>query len=338
MNTTRSRLVSEVNLPLSGNPLLSANFRHRRAPIDGVTLHYVECGHGRPLMLIPGWPQSWYAWRHVMPALAAMKRRVIAVDPRGLGDSDKPEAGYDLSTVARDLHRLTERLELVTEGPLDVAAHDIGAWIAYAWAAEWPADIGRLALYDAALPGITPPATPGFPTEAANRRTWHFGFNRLDGLPELLVEGRERPYLDWLFRSKLRDKSAITPADLDEYTRVFSAPGAARAGFAYYRALFNEGGIAQNQTRARHKLNIPIMAWGASDGVGDVLLRSVVHVANNVTGGTIDMCGHYVPEEAPATVAQQLADFFDTGPSIRPSAKRAHPPLKGRPAQPAHGG
>lgn len=312
MNTTTSLPLLAGDASRSGNPLLDMDFQHRRVSIDGVTLHYVECGRGRPLMLIPGWPQSWYAWRHVMPALAAMNRRVIAVDPRGLGDSDKPETGYDLSSVARDMHRLIERLELVKEGPLDVAAHDIGAWIGYAWATEWPADIRGLALYEAALPGITPPATPGIPTEAANLRAWHFGFNRLDRLPELLVRGRERLYLDWLFQAKLRDKSAITPADLDEYTRVFSAPGAARAGFAYYRALFNEGGVAQNQARAKHRLNIPIMAWGASDGVGDVLLRSVVRIADNVTGGTIEMCGHYVPEEAAATVIQQLAGFFVT--------------------------
>ncbi|WP_103035787.1 alpha/beta fold hydrolase [Castellaniella caeni] len=227
---------------------------------------------------------------------------------RILGTSS--EVGYDLSTVARDMHLLTEQMELLTDGPLDVAAHDIGAWIGYAWAAEWPADIGRLALYDAALPGITPPAAPGIPTEAANRRTWHFGFNRLGDLPEMLVEGRERLYLDWLFKAKLRDTSAITPADLDEYTRVFSAPGAARAGFAYYRALFNEGGLAQNHARAKRRLTIPVMAWGASDGVGDILLRSVASITDNAAGGTIENCGHYIPEEAPKLVAQQLAEFF----------------------------
>ena len=87
----------------------------------------MECGSGKPLLLIPGWPQSWYAWRRVIPGLAAAGRRVVAVDPRGLGDSDKPEHGYDLATVAGDLHRLTEELGLLSGGPLDVAGHDIGA-------------------------------------------------------------------------------------------------------------------------------------------------------------------------------------------------------------------
>lgn len=285
-------------------------FHHGNAKVGELNLHYVEGGFGRPLLLIPGWPQSWYAWRHVMPALALVGRRVIAIDPRGLGDSDKPELGYDLGSVARDLHQFAEQLDLMSGGPLDVAGHDIGAWISYAWATDWPGDIGRLALYDAALPGITPPAPAGVPSEDANIRTWHFGFNRLLDLPEVLVEGRERAYLDWLFRAKLRDPSAITAADLDEYTRVFSAPGAARAGFEYCRALFNDGGIEQNRKRGTGRLTMPVMAWGASDGVGNVLLRTLEGVADTVTGGTIDACGHYVPEEAPAKVIEQLTSFF----------------------------
>ncbi|NYT38654.1 alpha/beta hydrolase [Allopusillimonas soli] len=285
-------------------------FQHREAQVGSIRLHYVEGGQGRPLLLIPGWPQSWYTWRHVMPALAASDRRVIAIDPRGLGDSDKPIAGYDLATVAQDLHQFALQTGLMSHGALDVAGHDIGAWISYAWVADWPGDIGRLALYDAALPGITPPPPAGVLSEEGNIRTWHFGFNRLADLPELLVEGRERAYLDWLFRAKLRISSAITAADLDEYTRVFSAPGAARAGFAYYRALFNGDGLEQNRRRATRRLSIPVMAWGASDGVGNILLDTIRYIADDVRGGTIEACGHYVPEEAPETVIRQLAEFF----------------------------
>lgn len=285
-------------------------FRHGHARAGEVNLHFVECGAGKPLLLVPGWPQSWYAWRKVMPRLAAHGRRVLAVDPRGLGDSDKPAQGYDLATVADDFHRLAEVLQLASGGPLDVAGHDVGAWIAYAWAVDHPRDIGRLALYDAALPGITPPVSVGMADNAANTKTWHFGFNRLQDLPEQLVEGHERLYLDWLFRAKLRDPSAITATDLDEYTRIFSAPGAARAGFDYYRALFNEGGVERNRQRATHPLTIPVMAWGASDGVGDKLLRTMKQVAGSVTGGVIESCGHYIPEEAPEAVTRQLLDFF----------------------------
>lgn len=285
-------------------------FRHARLHVGEVALHYVECGAGRPLLLIPGWPQSVHAWRKVMPLLAAQGRRVIAVDPRGMGDSDKPDHGYDLATVARDLHRFAERLDLMSDAPLDVAGHDVGAWIGYAWAADQPGDIGRLALYDAALPGITPAAPAGIPGEVVNTRTWHFGFNRLRDLPERLVAGRERLYLAWLFRTKSRDPSAITDKDLDEYTRVFSAPGAAHAGFEYYRRLFDGDGLERNRERARRLLDIPVMAWGASDGVGERLLRTMQTVATTVTGGVVETCGHYMPEEVPETMARQMAGFF----------------------------
>lgn len=287
-------------------------FSRRRTQVGDIRLHYVEGGAGKPLLLIPGWPQSWYAWRYVMPALAAAGRRVIAVDPRGLGDSDKPRHGYDLATVACDLHQFAEELDLLSSGPLDVAGHDVGAWIGYAWAADWPADIGRLAVYDAALPGITPPAPAGTATAAANVRSWHFAFNRLDDLPEFLVAGRERIYLDWLFKAKLLNLSAISESDLDEYTRVFSSPGAARAGFDYYRDLFNRGGLESNQRRAARLLDIPVMAWGASHGVGNVLFHTMQSVARDVFGGTIESCGHYVPEEKPEVVIQQLTEFLGT--------------------------
>jgi pimeloyl-ACP methyl ester carboxylesterase len=125
-----------------------------------------------------------------------------------------------------------------------------------------------------------------------------------------LVQGRERAYLGWLFKAKMLDPSAIAPADLDEYARVFSAPGAARAGFDYYRALFNEGGIARNQERGERPLTIPVMAWGASAGVGNVLLDTLRRVAADVRGGTIKPCGHYIPEEQPGTVIDQLTAFF----------------------------
>jgi pimeloyl-ACP methyl ester carboxylesterase len=203
-------------------------FRHGTAVLNGVRLHYVEGGNGAPILLIPGWPQSWYAWRLVMPLLAAAGRRVIAVDPRGIGDSDRPSSKYDMTTVAAELHGFAEALGLVAALGLDVVGHDIGTWIGYSYASDWPGDVKRLALFDASLPGITPPPA-GIPSAEVNVKTWHFAFNRLDDLPEILIQGREREFLTWLFRAKTVKPWAIGPADLDEYVRVFSAPGATRA-------------------------------------------------------------------------------------------------------------
>ena len=157
-------------------------FRHGTTAVNGVRLHFVEGGSiengsGPPVLLLPGWPQSWYAWRLVMPMLAMAGRRVIALDPGGMGDSSRPANGYDMQTVAADVHGLIQMLGLLDDGAIDVVGHDLGTWIGYAHASHWPGDVRRLAVMDAALPGITPPP-PGIPSAEANLKTWHFAFNR----------------------------------------------------------------------------------------------------------------------------------------------------------------
>jgi len=286
------------------------DFHHGGAYVNGVRLHYVEGGSGAPILLIPGWPQSWYAWRLVMPLLAASGRRVIAVDPRGMGDSDKPASGYDLKTVAADLHEFANVLGLLDDGPLDVAGHDIGTWIGHAYAADWPEDIRRLALFDAALPGITPPPPAGIPAAEANLKSWHFAFNRLDDLPEILLQGHERAFLSYLFHTKAINRWAIAPADLDEYERVFSAPGAVRAALSYYRVAFSAEGLAQSRGRGEKSLALPILAMGAEHGVRDALLNTLRSIATDVHGGILQGCGHYMPEEMPGAVADELLRFF----------------------------
>ena len=290
--------------------LFWTQFRHGTANVAGVRLHYVEGGHGAPVLLLPGWPQSWYVWRYVMPLLAAAGRRVIALDPRGMGDSDRPASGYDLRTVVAEIHGLVEGLALTADGPIDVVGHDIGTWIGYAYAADWPQDIRRLALFDAALPGISQPAAAGIPSAEANLKSWHFAFNRLDDLPELLLQGREREFLTWLFRAKAVQSWTIAPADLDEYVRVNAAPGASRAALSYYRHQFSPEGLEQSRARAATKLNLPILAFGAETGVGLGLIETLRSVATDVRGGAFENCGHYMPEEAPHAVAKQVIAFL----------------------------
>jgi pimeloyl-ACP methyl ester carboxylesterase len=286
-------------------------FHHETAVIKGVRLHFVEGGSGPPIVLLPGWPQSWYAWRYVMPLLAKADRRVIALDPRGMGDSDRPASGYDMRTVAAELHDFVEALNLTANGPVDIVGHDLGTWIAYAYAADWPADVKRLAVFDAALPGITPPPPAGIPSAEANVRTWHLAFNRLDDLPEILLRGREREFLTWLFRAKSIRPWTITPADLDEYVRVNAAPGAIRATLSYQRHFLGPEGIAHSRARAEHKLTMPVLAVGAESGGGSTMLDTMRLVAADVRGSLFADCGHYVAEEAPRAVAEQIIRFMD---------------------------
>ncbi|MFL6497054.1 MAG: alpha/beta fold hydrolase, partial [Nitrososphaera sp.] len=112
----------------------NVTFTHHMASVNGIQMHYVMGGQGDPIVLLHGWPETWYAWRHVMPALA-QNYTVIAPDLRGLGDSSKPPTGYDGKTVAEDIHQLVTQLGFNT---IFLVGHDIGTWVAYPYAAENP--------------------------------------------------------------------------------------------------------------------------------------------------------------------------------------------------------
>jgi pimeloyl-ACP methyl ester carboxylesterase len=279
-------------------------FTHRTALARGIKIHYVEGGSGAPVLLVPGWPQSWYAWRHVMPLLAD-NYRVIAIDPPGLGDSERP-AAYDTATIATYVDALLDALLI---DRVDFIGHDIGAWIGYAYAARYPAKVRRLALVDAAIPGIAPAEAFALTPERINK-TWHFSFNALPDLPEALVAGRERMYLAWLFQSRAADKAAIDDAAIDEYTRVYAAPGAMRSGFAYYRAIFKS--IAQNKATAATRLAMPVLAAGGAQWLGPVMEVMVAPVARDLRVEIIAASGHFVPEEAPQALARSVRKFLDS--------------------------
>jgi pimeloyl-ACP methyl ester carboxylesterase len=239
-----------------------ASFHHGFETIDGLRLHHVAAGpeNAEPLVLLAGYPESWFAWRKVMPILAG-RYRLIAVDLPGQGDSDKPLDGYDTGTVARRVHDLLERLGLSRYG---LAAHDIGAWIALPYALIFANEVSRLAILDAGIPGVTlPDLLPADPERAW--RTWHFAFHAVPDLPEVLIAGRERVYLDWFLRRKAANPQSFSEADLDEYVRIFSMPGALRAGLAFYRSVSRSA--EQNRALIRAaKLTMPVLAVSADQG------------------------------------------------------------------------
>jgi pimeloyl-ACP methyl ester carboxylesterase len=284
---------------------------------NGVRLHYVTFGKGEPVLLLPGWPESWYAWRFVMKQLAASGREVYALDPRGFGDSEKPASGYDLATSSDDIHAFIQASGLAHAGGLDIVSHDVGTWIAYAHASAHPEDVRRLVLSEALIPWTAPPAAT--PSDAQNIKSWHFGFNRLNDLPETLVQGHERAYLGWLFANKSVRGWTIDPAALDEYVRVFSAPGAARAGFDYYREAFNASGMKQMKTRLEHKLPMPVFTLGGEGSLGPNMLLNLQPLAENVRGEIVTGCGHYLPEECASEFTQAVSGFWRQVPSPQSS-------------------
>ena len=279
---------------------------HTALVSEGLPLHYVRAGQGEPLVLLHGWPQSWYQWRKVIPALAA-HYTVIAPDLRGFADSGKPAAGYDTRTLADDIFQLTRQLGYER---VFLAGHDVGAIVAYAYAAAHRESVRRLVYIDEPLPGFTYEKLAAFsPETSVNGGFWWATFHMLPDLPELLVQGRERVYLSWFYNALSYDKAAIDPEALDEYTRAYSVAGAMRASLGFYRSIFTSA--AQNQASARQKLTIPVLALGAAPfGIGPVPIGDMNAVAENVRGAVIEPCGHFIAEERPEWLIDQLLGFF----------------------------
>lgn len=287
-------------------------FHHRMVPAAGMRFHIVEGGQGEPLILLAGFPQSWYAWRRVMPLLSD-RFRVIAVDLPGQGDSDKPVGGYDTRTTGERLraliHALGHRRYLI-------GAHDIGAWVAYPYAAAYPDEVRRLVMLDANVPGVT--LKPTIEVGPDNWKSWHFLFHPVPDLPEALLQGRERIYIEWFFHRKTANSAAtFTQADIDEYERVYAVPGNLRGALGYYRAVFED--IEQNKSLASHKLKTPILALGGDVGMAPKLFEAMKPLGEDVSGGVIENCGHYIPEEQPDQLAKLMATFFAGGTEPQPS-------------------
>jgi pimeloyl-ACP methyl ester carboxylesterase len=276
------------------------DYTHYKTPINGFLMHYVIGGKGDPIVLLHGWPETWYEWRHVLPELIANNFTVIAPDMRGLGDSEKPQTGYDTRTLADDIYQLVKKLGYTK---IYIVAHDWGGPVAYSYAAAHPEDVKKMIILDIILPGFGWEEAGSFSPNGV----WHFSFHAVQDLPEKLIEGQEDVYLNW-FYDWTYNQTAITSETRDEYIRQYSKPGALRAGFEYYRAVFEDA--EQNKEYAKEKLMIPILAIGGETAMGNFTMASFQNVASNVTGITLPSTGHFIPEERPNIVVKQILDFF----------------------------
>ncbi len=210
-------------------------FYHSMVDANGIRFHTVTGGKGMPIILIAGFPQSWYAWRRVMPILAD-RYQVVAIDLPGQGDSDKPVNGYDTQSTGTRVHNLVGALGF---DYYHIAAHDIGAWVVYPCTARYAKEIGKLIMLDANVPGVTLKSTIEVGPE--NWKSWHFFFHPLPDLPEILISGRERQYIQWFFQRKtFNPAGTFSTADIDEYARVYKQPGNLHGALAYYRAVFDD--------------------------------------------------------------------------------------------------
>jgi len=289
---------------VSGAPHLpdgfTGTFTSRYVDTGDLRQHVVTGGEGPPLLLVHGWPQFWYAWRLIMPALAR-DFTVIAPDQRGCGLSGKPPGGYDTATLANDLVALMDALGYQR---FAVVGHDTGMWIGYALAADHPGLVDRLAVAEAAVPGVSP-SPPLFGSTAANDRLWHFAFNRLGELNDRLAAGREEIYFGFQFAKAAKELPGYA---VRHYIDTLSDPANLHGSFAAYRAL--DATIAQNEQRKTRKLTRPVLAIGGAAGAGEAVANTMKVAADDVRSVVIPGSGHYCLEEAPEEMVAALTPFL----------------------------
>jgi pimeloyl-ACP methyl ester carboxylesterase len=276
----------------------AAAISSRTAEVEGAKLHYLTAGQGPAVILLHGYTQTSRMWRPLIPQLAG-KFMVIAPDLPGIGDSDIPADGLDMQTAAVRIHALAKSLGV---GKARVVGHDIGLMVAYAYAAQFPAEVEKLVVMDAFLPGVA-----GWEDVYNNPGIWHFRFN--GPTPEALVRGRERTYFNYFWDDFAADKTnSIPEADRVAYTAAYARPGRMRAGWAYF-VSFQKAAAAFAQL-SQNKLTMPVLSIGGEKANGDVLAHQMKLVASDVTFVVLKDTGHWVLEEQPKETMDALVKFL----------------------------
>ena len=280
-------------------------FTEKTVQANGITLNYAIGGTGPAVLLLHGYPQTWYEYRAVMPELAE-HFTVVAPALRGAGGSSAPSDGYDKKTMAQDLRALLTSLDL--NEPVNLVGHDIGTMVAYAYAAQYPDGVAKLVLSEAPIPDSSiyrfpslTPAGPGF---------WNFGyFNLTNGLPEAMIQGRERVWVEMFMASLAVHRERAAAADaVEQYARHLEDPAHLRASFEWFRTLDQD--VADNREFAQRPLSMPVLAIGASNSLGQSVPDQVSRYATNVRSEVVENSGHWLFEERPEEMSRLLLSFL----------------------------
>jgi pimeloyl-ACP methyl ester carboxylesterase len=277
----------------------SQTIESRFADVNGLRIHYLTAGHGgTPVILVHGYAQNSHMWRPLMRELGKT-HLVIAPDLRGFGDTTKAENGYDKKTMAQDVHGLAKSLGIEKAG---ITGHDIGLMVAYAYAAQYPAEVERVALLDAFIPGVG---------DTSNlfllKDLWHFHF--YGPTPLALVKGRERIYFEHFWNDFAADgKKSVSEVDRRFYARQYAQPGAMKAGMEVFRAFDQDA--KDNREFAKTRLTMPLLVLGGEKSGGEFLVSQARLVADKVDGVIVTSSGHWLVDEAPDQVIPRLVAFF----------------------------
>lgn len=284
--------------------VLPAGFARHTADVNGTRLSYLMGGRGDPVLLLHGWPQTSRAWLRVLEPLAARGYTVIAPDLRGLGQSQRATTGYGKENQAQDMRSLLASLGF---GPkVRVVGHDIGGMVAFSYAKQTPADVHRLCLIELAVPGFGLEQA----MDVAEGGSWHFGLFMTPEIPELLLDGQESRFFEWWFRKFSGDGGASTAAELDTVMRAYAGTESLSAGFAHYRTLLADGQVNQVWGAQGGRLDMPVLAVGGEFAVGTRLADSLRPTAPQVQTFVVAGSGHFVPEEEPEALLEQLTAFL----------------------------
>ena len=297
-NTKKTEQPATVTIETPTSPAKPpAGFKSETAKVNGVNIHYVTGGSGEPLVLIHGFGQNWFMWNRLLPELSK-HFTIIAPDLRGVGESEKALSGYDKKTMATDIHELVKKLGYKQA---NVAGHDIGLMVAYAYAAQFGTEVKKLALMDALLPGVEPVWSE------LNGKLWWFGFFGWPASGEI-VAGKERAFLTnfWPVVGHVND--AFTKEETDEFVRAYSVPGATTGSFHWFGAFPQDA--KDNLELMKQKLKMPLLAMGGEFQSAPFLADHSRLVAENVTETKIMGAGHWMVQEQTDQVLKGLLDFF----------------------------
>lgn len=292
------------NISYSDQDLLKhlPGFTSSFAEVNGTTLHYVKGGEGKPLVLIPGWPETWWAYHKIMPLLASYYN-VIVLDIRGMGTSAKPESGYDKKNMARDVYELVQQLGFAK---VSICGHDIGAHVAFSFAANYPELTAKLIMLDTPHPDETMYQLPMLPIPGLNYTyPWWLAFNQVKALPELLLQGKMEIVIDWIFNSLLINKASISEFDKEVYSHSYNSAEGIRSSNAWYQAFTQD----IQDMKTYQKLTNPVLGL-ASNGSFEMLKSALNRSAESYHIEQIENSGHFLLAEQPENLAQHILAFL----------------------------
>jgi epoxide hydrolase 4 len=286
---------------------LSSTWQHCFVETNRIRLHCVTQGEGDLVILLHGFPEFWYSWRHQIPALAR-HFKVVVPDLRGYNDSDKPASGYDLDTLSADIHGLIKNLGYLKA---HVVGHDWGGTIAWHLAQTFPQSLDRLAVLNAAHPHR-------FLQELSNnvdqlRRSWYLLAFQVPGLPEWLIQQNLRSFVQNLFQEQSIRKGAFTRKDTEIYKAALEKPGVLSAALGAYRQFLSPQAWMRQWGRSPEPITIPtLVLWGEEDALLSKKLMEGIDqlVAAPFQCKTVPHCGHWIQQEVPQTVNRELLNFL----------------------------